>query len=182
MLFDSWTGLGRVAIVGMLAYVALVFLLRISGKRTLSKLNAFDLVITVALGSTLATILLSKDVALLEGVSAFAVLILLQFVITWTSFRSARVQHLIKAQPTLLYFRGKFLERALRRERVTQAEVQAAVRQQGIADRSTIEAIVLGNRWHDCNHYRTRGGYARFVVIERQILSTAACDHEPFPR
>ena len=143
MLFDSWTGLGRVAIIGVLAYVALIFLLRISGKRTLSKLNAFDLVITVALGSTLATILLSKDVALLEGVLAFAVLILLQFVITWTSFRSARVQHLIKAQPTLLYFRGNFLERALRGERVTQTEVQAAVRQQGIADLSTIEAIVL---------------------------------------
>jgi hypothetical protein len=55
MLFDSWAGLGRVLLVGTLAYVALVLLLRISGKRTLGKLNAFDLVVTVALGSTLAT-------------------------------------------------------------------------------------------------------------------------------
>jgi len=63
MLFDSWTGLGRVLLVGVLAYSALVLTLRVSGKRTLTKLNAFDLVVTVALGSTLATVLLSKDVA-----------------------------------------------------------------------------------------------------------------------
>ncbi len=57
-------------VVVVLAYLALVFLLRISGKRTLSKMNAFDLVVTVALSSTLATMLLSKSVALLPGKSA----------------------------------------------------------------------------------------------------------------
>jgi uncharacterized membrane protein YcaP (DUF421 family) len=46
MLFDSWAGLGRVLLVGTLAYAALVLLLRVSGKRTLTKLNAFDLVVT----------------------------------------------------------------------------------------------------------------------------------------
>jgi len=79
MFFDSWHDLGRVALVGMCAYVALVLMLRLSGNRTLSKLNAFDFVVTVALGSTLATVLLSKDVSLAEGVLAFAVLIGLQF-------------------------------------------------------------------------------------------------------
>ena len=72
MLFESWAGLGRVLIVGTLAYAALVLLLRISGKRTLTKLNAFDLIVTVALGSTLATVLLSSSVALAEGVVALA--------------------------------------------------------------------------------------------------------------
>ena len=83
--FDTWLALGRTAVVGVLAYLALVFLLRISGKRTLSKMNAFDLVVTVALGSTLATVLLSKNVALANGVLAFALLIGLQFAITWLS-------------------------------------------------------------------------------------------------
>lgn len=67
MFFDTWAGLGRTLMVGVLAYAALVSLLRISGKRTLSKMNTFDLVVTVALGSTLATVLLSKDVALAEA-------------------------------------------------------------------------------------------------------------------
>ena len=89
-------------VVGVLAYVALVFLLRISGKRTLSKMNAFDFVVTVALGSTLATILLSKDVPLAEGVLAFALLIALQYVIAWFSVRSRTVSRFVKAEPTLL--------------------------------------------------------------------------------
>ncbi len=92
MFFDSWSGLGRVIVVGVLAYGALVFLLRVSGKRTLSKMNAFDLIVTVALGSTFATVLLSKDVALLEGALAFALLIVLQFVLTWLSVRSKAVR------------------------------------------------------------------------------------------
>jgi uncharacterized membrane protein YcaP (DUF421 family) len=90
MLFDSWSGLGRVVLVGTLAYAALVLVLRISGKRTLTKLNAFDLVVTVALGSTLATVLLSKSVALVEGVLAMVLLVLLQYAITWLSVRSPR--------------------------------------------------------------------------------------------
>ncbi|RPI86275.1 MAG: DUF421 domain-containing protein [Chloroflexi bacterium] len=67
MFFNSWSDLIRIIIIGVLAYIGLVVLLLVSGKRTLSKMNSFDFVITVALGSTLATVLLSKDVALAEG-------------------------------------------------------------------------------------------------------------------
>jgi uncharacterized membrane protein YcaP (DUF421 family) len=88
MFFDNWMGLGRVLVVGTLAYLALVLTLRVSGKRTLSKLNAFDLVVTVALGSTLATVLLTEDVALAEGILAFGLLALLKFVPAWLSVRS----------------------------------------------------------------------------------------------
>ncbi|MBA3547255.1 MAG: DUF421 domain-containing protein [Nannocystis sp.] len=143
MLFSGWFGLLRVVIVGCLAYVALVSLLRVSGKRTLSKMNAFDLIVTVALGSTLATVLLSKDIALAEGVLAFALLIGLQFVITWLSVRSPRIEGLVKAEPSLLCFEGRLLRDALRRERVTEAEVHAAVRAQGLAQLEDAGAVVL---------------------------------------
>jgi uncharacterized membrane protein YcaP (DUF421 family) len=64
--------------VGAAAYFALIVLLRLSCKRTLAKLNAFDFVVTVALGSTPATVLLTSDVALAEGVLAFTLLVALQ--------------------------------------------------------------------------------------------------------
>jgi uncharacterized membrane protein YcaP (DUF421 family) len=51
-------------------------------------MNAIDLVVTVALGSTLATVLLAKDVALAEGALAFALLISPQFAVTWFSVRA----------------------------------------------------------------------------------------------
>jgi uncharacterized membrane protein YcaP (DUF421 family) len=143
MLFDTWAGLGRVLLVGTLAYVALVLVLRVSGKRTLTKLNAFDLVVTVALGSTLATVLLSKSVALAEGVVALGLLVLLQYAIAWLSVRSPRFQALIKAEPTLLLHNGRLLEGAMQAERITREEVLAALRASGAADPGKVAAVVL---------------------------------------
>jgi uncharacterized membrane protein YcaP (DUF421 family) len=143
MFFDSWTGLGRVLAVGTLAYISLVLILRISGKRTLTKLNAFDLVVTVALGSTLATVLLSKSVALAEGILAMALLVFLQFVITWSSVRSPWFQELVKSEPTLIMRKGQFLDGALRAQRITREEVFAALRSNGVADAADVAAVVL---------------------------------------
>lgn len=143
MFFDSWAGLGRVLVVGTLAYVALVAVLRISGKRTLTKLNAFDLVVTVALGSTLATVLLSKSAALAEGVLAMALLVFLQFVITWLSVRSPRFQTLVKSEPTLIMHQGRFLDGAMREQRITREEVMAALRSNGVADAADAAAVIL---------------------------------------
>jgi uncharacterized membrane protein YcaP (DUF421 family) len=143
MFFDSWFDLGRVAVVGFLAYIAMILCLRISGKRTLSKWNAFDFVITIALGSTLATVLLSKDVDLAEGVLAAALLIGLQFVITRLSVRYRAIEHLVKAQPTLLVSDGEFLSAAMSSQRVTEAEIRAAIRGAGVAAVEEIDAVVL---------------------------------------
>ena len=143
MFFNSWADIGRTALVGALAYAALVLMLRISGKRTLSKMNAFDLVVTVALGSTLATILLSKDVALAEGLVGFAVLIILQFVVAALSVKWPAFQKVVKAQPALLYYDGQFLEGPMRVERVTREELIAAVRSQGFLSMSDAAAVVL---------------------------------------
>lgn len=143
IFFDSWQGLMRVPIVGLAAYVALIVMLRGSGKRTLSKMNAFDLIVTVALGSTLATVLLSDSVPLLEGVLALALLVYLQYAITWLSVRSERFQTLIKAEPTLLVHEGRYLDAALRRQRVTREEIDAALRQHGQADIANVTSVVL---------------------------------------
>lgn len=143
MFFNGWEGILRTVIVGTLAYVCLVLLLRISGKRTLSKMNAFDFVVTVAFGSTLASILLSKDVPLAQGVTAMALLILLQYIVAWTSVRSKWFSELVKSQPVLLLYKGQFLKAALKRERVAQEEVLAAIRSQGISEVGAALAVVL---------------------------------------
>jgi uncharacterized membrane protein YcaP (DUF421 family) len=143
MFFDSWMGLLRTVIVGICAYAGLLILVRISGKRTLSKMNAFDLIVTVALGSTLATILLSKDTALAEGIVALGLLIFLQFSITWLSVRSQTVSRLVKAEPRLVFHRGEFLQRAMKAERVNRGELLQAMRSQGVSSLAQVEAVVL---------------------------------------
>lgn len=141
--FDGWMPVLRTLILGVLAYIALVVLLRASGKRTLSKMNAFDFVVTVAIGSTLATILLSRDVSLAQGITAFAVLIFLQYVITWLSVRLEPFNKLIKAEPRMLYYRGEYLAGAMKRERVNQDEILAKVRNAGHASLEEIDAVVM---------------------------------------
>jgi uncharacterized membrane protein YcaP (DUF421 family) len=143
MFFSGWDGLLRTLIIGTLAYVVLVVFLRISGRRTLSKMNAFDFVVTVALGSTLATVLLTKDVALAEGALAFAILIGLQFLVTWSSVRARWVRQVVTGEPLMLLYRGVFLAAALRRARVTEDEVRSAVRSAGLSSLNDAEAVVL---------------------------------------
>ena len=143
MLFESWESLLRVLVVGGSAYVAFVVMLRLSGKRTLSKMNAFDLVVTVALGSTLATVLLDRSVPLADGVLALGLLVFLQYAITWTSVRSDRFQDLVKAAPTTLVRDGDFLEDNMRAQRVTREEIEAALRQHGVAAVDRARSVTL---------------------------------------
>lgn len=143
LFFNNWESIWRTMIVGACAYILLIIVLRISGKRTLSKMNAFDFIITIALGSTLATILLSKDTALAEGVVALSLLVFLQYTITWLSIRSDRFQNLIKSTPVLLVYKGTYLSAALRKERITKEEIDATLRQEGIDDKREVDAVVL---------------------------------------
>lgn len=143
IFFDNWQALLRTGIIGVLAYVTLIVLLRISGRRTLSKMNAFDLVVTVALGSTLATVILNKNVTLAQGTLAFALLIGMQYAVTWSSVRAGWVRRIVTGEPALLLYRGNLLPEALVAARVTQGEVKAAVRSAGLVDLEAVEAVVL---------------------------------------
>lgn len=145
MLFSDWADMGRIVVAGVLAYTALLVFVRISGKRTLSKLNAFDFVITVALGSTLSSVVLDKTVSLAGGVLAIALLILLQSGVSWSTVRWGHVERVVTSRPVLVVHRGEFLARAMRDERLMEADVRAAIRASGKRDLRDVIAVVLEN-------------------------------------
>lgn len=142
-ILDNPAAVLRTVVVGIPAYLALVAILRLSGKRTLSQMNAFDFIVTVALGSTLATILLSPETSLVQGVAALLVLVGLQYAITWTSFRWKSVARLAKSEPAALVYRGQLLRDAMRRERVLETEIEAAVRESGLGRVADADLVVL---------------------------------------
>ncbi len=143
MWFDSWSEIVRVLGVGAVAYVFLIVTVRVSGKRTLSQMSAFDFVVTVALGSTLATILLSKDVAFVEGASALVLLAGLQFVVAWLSVRWAVVRGVVTARAVILVSEGVILEDVVRANRVTESQIMQAVRSGGFGDIGLVGVVVL---------------------------------------
>lgn len=142
-MFNDFSVLLETLMVGSLAYVGIIVLLRISGKRTLSKWNSFDFVVTIAFGSILASTMLSSKTSLAQGLVGFALLVALQAALTWVAARSAVVQKLIKAEPTLLLYQGKLRPKILTKERVAEGEILAALRSSGIASVRDAAAVVL---------------------------------------
>ena len=143
MFFTGWDSLLRTLVVGVASYAMLVVFLRVSGKRTLSKLNAFDFVVTVALGSTLASGLLTKDVGIADTVTAFGLLVGLQFLVTWSSVRLHWIRSAVTGEPHLLARRGELLPEAMRKTRIAESEIQAALRGAGMGALDQAEAVVL---------------------------------------
>lgn len=143
IFFSGWETLARTAILAALAYPFMLLMVRISGHRTLSQFNAFDLIVTVALGSTLASVITSQDIALAQGLLTFALLILLQYAIAKAAKRWPRVERVVNGEPMLLLHDGKLLPQALARARITDEEVKAAVRSKGHAGLSRVRAVVL---------------------------------------
>lgn len=143
IFFNGWESLLRTLIMTFLAYISIVILLRVSGKRTLSKMNAFDFVVTIALGSALASVATSKNVALADGLAVFGVLIFMQFLLTWLSVRIKSFKKLITSQPSMLLYKGMVIEENIKKERVTMEELNNAARKKGLSDISEADIVVL---------------------------------------
>lgn len=141
--FGGWEPVLRIAVVGTLAYFALILLLRASRKRTLAQMNSFDFIITVALGASFGRILTARSVALVEAIAAFALLVFLQFAITWLQLRWPGFSRVITAPPSLLFYRGEILHETMRRQRVQDSELREAVREHGVGSLDEVEAVVL---------------------------------------
>ncbi|MFI4896465.1 MAG: DUF421 domain-containing protein, partial [Phycisphaerales bacterium JB059] len=120
-----------------------ILLIRLSGKRTTSQMNNFDWIVTVAMGSMIASPILIEKVTLADASLGIAMLLLLQFAVTRVSTRSDAFERLVKASPTLLAYNGSLLHGAMRRERVTRAEVMAALREGGLTRVDQVGAVVL---------------------------------------
>lgn len=143
IFFSNWENISRTVLISILAYACLVALLRGFGKRTLSKMNAYDLVVTVALGSVLATMSLNKSISLAEGITAMFMLIFLQYIISFISVRSKPFSHAVNGSPTLLVYKGEMLRGAMKKERITAEEVYAMARNKKIGSLKNVLAMVL---------------------------------------
>lgn len=141
--FNSWGSILRIVCVTPLIYGTMILLLRVYGKRTLSKMNAFDLVVTFALGSILAGVAINQKIPLADGITAMLLFIVLQYLLTWLSVRVKFVKNLITNKPSLIFYKGEFLYDVMKKERITTEEILSAVRQEGISNLDEIAMIIL---------------------------------------
>lgn len=142
-IFSDWLTIFRILLVGTLAYLSLVLILRIFGKRVLAKMNAFDFLVTVALGSILATTVVSKDLTFIDGMIAFILLISLQFTLAKLTMFSQRINYLVKTQPVALFYKGEFDYEMMKKERILEEEIYQAIRSKGVSSLNDVLAVVL---------------------------------------
>ncbi|HMG71152.1 MAG TPA: YetF domain-containing protein, partial [Gemmatimonadaceae bacterium] len=143
--FESWYNVERTVTLSVVGFAALFIMLRVSGKRTLSKLNVFDFVFVVAVGSVFASMIISKDVTLIEGIAALATLIGIQMLLSQLAARFPKAERWINGEPTVLLSRGQFIAAALRKERVTEEEVRGAIRSEGVTRVEDVDAVTMEN-------------------------------------
>lgn len=143
VLFDGWKGILQIAITAPLIYVSVILYIRVAGKRSTSQMNNFDWVVTVALGSLAASGMILEDVSAAEALFAIGLLVFIQWVLTNIIYHNKTVAGWVKAQPAILVDRGSYKTGIMRKERVTEAEVNAAIRENGITDINKVQWVIL---------------------------------------
>ena len=143
IFFSGWGPVLRTAVSTTASYLILVFLLRIAGPRVLAKWYAFDLIVTVALGSSFASNVLSKDTTVAQAGVGFVLLIGLQFLVSLAVLHWSPMRAIVNSNPTLVLLHGEFQDEPMRRQRVAEADIRAAVRQHGIAALEDVGAVIL---------------------------------------
>lgn len=145
MLFHSWHSVLSVALRTGIAYLVVVAALRLVGEQALAKMSAYDLVVTIALGSAVAEIPFVTDLSVVDGLAVVFVMLLLQEAIRWAQARSKTMRKLIREQPCLVVWDGAYLEDRLAGFNITREEVRAAIRRAGHLSVTTVQAVVLEN-------------------------------------
>lgn len=124
-------------------YVVLAILLRLAGKRDLAQLNSFDLVVMLLLSNVVQNAVIGPDNSLAGGLLGAVVLIAFNAVVVRGSLRSERLHLLLEGTPTVLASRGQWIPRALRREGLRQADVDAALRRQNANDVADTDKVTI---------------------------------------
>ena len=143
IFYDDFNSIIRIVISAPIIYLLVIGYIQLIGKRTTSQLNSFDWIVTVAMGSMVASVVIMKNVPVIDGAIAIFTLMGLQYVITKLMVHFKLWRKIIRSTPELLVFEGKFLEENMIRERMVKSEIYAAIREKNINGISEVYAIVL---------------------------------------
>jgi uncharacterized membrane protein YcaP (DUF421 family) len=124
-------------------YVFLLVGLRLTGKRQMGQMSAFDLVVLLIISNVLQNAMIGNDNSVLGGFLGAATILLLNYGVTRLAFSRRGLERLLEGGPTLLIHNGKVIEANLRRELLTRDELMAGLRRQGITAVEEVHVALL---------------------------------------
>ena len=131
-----------------IVYFILLAMIRASGKRTMGQFTPFDMLLVVLLGNAVQNALLGKDTSVGGGLLLAATLIALNWLVGLVSARSSRVEAAIEGSPVLLARNGKVYRDVLRKELISRADFDKALREAGCTEVDEIRSAVLETNGH----------------------------------
>jgi uncharacterized membrane protein YcaP (DUF421 family) len=132
-----------IALRSVVLYAFIVFVMRVMGRRELSSLTPFDLILLIIAGDALQQGLTQDDYSVTGAVIAVGTIATMQVLTSYLSFRSTKARRVLEGDPIVLVERGKLIEKNLRRERMTPGEVEGEMRLQQIAALDDVEWGIL---------------------------------------
>jgi uncharacterized membrane protein YcaP (DUF421 family) len=121
-----------------------IFLItRVAGKRELSTMEPFDLILLVVLGDLVQQGVTQSDYSVTGALIVITTMTLLTVGLSFLNFRVRRLRGLLEGEPVVLVENGEQIERNMRRERITTEDLEAAGRQQQVTSISEMRWAVL---------------------------------------
>jgi uncharacterized membrane protein YcaP (DUF421 family) len=124
-------------------YAFIVLVMRIIGRRELSSMSPFDLILLIILGDAIQQGLTQDDYSVTGAIIAVSTIATLQVFTSYMSFRSQKARIVLEGQPIVLVDRGKLVDENLKRERMTPDEVAEEMRSQQIGSLDEVEWAIL---------------------------------------
>jgi uncharacterized membrane protein YcaP (DUF421 family) len=131
------------AIRAIALYLFVVFVMRVVGRRELSSLTAFDLVLLIVLGDAIQQGLTQADYSVTGAVIVVSTFAVLQVATSYLGFKSKRVRSVLEGQPIVLIEDGRLIDGNLRRQRLTPDDVAEEMRLQQIMSFTDVEWAIL---------------------------------------
>ena len=134
----------QVAVSVVAVYLVGLVLVRIAGRRTLAEISAYDVLVTIAIGSILANASLPANATVIDALVGIAVLLALQVAIGAIRLRSPRLRRVMDFQPRTIVRNGRFdLSQSPAAAQLSQSEVEELLRREGVTNVSTVQLVVL---------------------------------------
>ncbi len=135
----------ELVIRGVIVYVFLLALLRITGKRQVGQLAPFDLVLLLVLSNAVQNSMNAGDNSLVGGLITAATLISLNYVVGMATYKSKKMEAIIEGQPQVLIHNGKLFEKIMAKAQLTHHELNAALRRAGCTSIEEVHTAILEN-------------------------------------
>jgi uncharacterized membrane protein YcaP (DUF421 family) len=124
-------------------YAFLILGVRLAGKRQLAQLNAFDLVVLLTLANTVQNAIIGDDNSVTGGLIGAATLLMINYAVVWYLYGHQKLDRLIEGDADILIDNGKLRRDRLRKELITESELEAAARRQGFGSLQDVDRAIL---------------------------------------